>query len=269
MEPDRYVLGVNAAEQERLQRQNKAMKREAEWLLDRIGLQPGRRAIDVGCGPIGILDSLASRVGPDGSVVGLDISEEFAAQAREFVSSSPYRNVEIVVGDARASGLPRRSFDFVHERFVLVNIPRPQEVLEEMVALVAPGGIVAAEETDSCSFICEPMIPAWTRLFDAIKEVWARHGATGSIGKYLPAMLRSAGLVDVEVEVHARTLGLDHPWRYLVLGITDLVRAQAIEAGLLREGEVDDLKAQVRAHVEDPKTVVVSPLIFQTWARVA
>ena len=59
-----YVLGTQVTtEGERLLQQSRALERETRWLLDRIGVQPGWRAVDVGCGPLGILNLLAKRVG--------------------------------------------------------------------------------------------------------------------------------------------------------------------------------------------------------------
>ena len=68
-EQPEYILGSSDAERERLIRQSAAHEPEAIWLLDQIGVQPGWRAVDVGCGPLGILNLLSDRVGPTGAVV--------------------------------------------------------------------------------------------------------------------------------------------------------------------------------------------------------
>src|SRR5690242_18851016 len=67
-----YALGSSSGESARLQRQADELAPDSSALLDRIGLRPGDRAIDVGCGPRGIIDLLAERVSPGGRVVGLD-----------------------------------------------------------------------------------------------------------------------------------------------------------------------------------------------------
>jgi hypothetical protein len=58
-----------------------------------------------------------------------------------------------------------------------------------------------------------------------------------------------------------------HPWRHLLLQFTEITRAQAVAEGLLAPGEVDDLKAALRAHLDDPATAVISPLLIQAWGR--
>ncbi len=67
---DVYALGRDPGETARLQRQSEELGPDSAALLDRVGLRPGQDAIDLGCGPRGILDLLAERVAPGGRVVG-------------------------------------------------------------------------------------------------------------------------------------------------------------------------------------------------------
>jgi hypothetical protein len=62
-----YVWGTSLTERERLLKQTELYVPEASWVLDQAAIQPGWRAIDVGCGPLGILD-LLGRVCKAGSV---------------------------------------------------------------------------------------------------------------------------------------------------------------------------------------------------------
>src|SRR5216684_1275174 len=98
--PHDYFLGAALTERERLARQAASFEREARSLLDRVAIQPGWQAIDVGCGPIGILNLLAERVGPDGMVVGLEREARFAEMARRMIAEHGLSNVHIVQGDA-------------------------------------------------------------------------------------------------------------------------------------------------------------------------
>jgi hypothetical protein len=65
-----YVWGTGLTEQQRLLRQIEFYIPEAAWLLDHLRIRHGSRAIDLGCGPLGILDLLSERVGPLGEVLG-------------------------------------------------------------------------------------------------------------------------------------------------------------------------------------------------------
>ena len=72
--------------------------------------------------------------------------------------------MEIVTADARRTGLPPGSFDLVHARTLLTNVPYPLQVVAEMVRLARPGGWVAAMEPDVEYTMCYPPHPAFTRI---------------------------------------------------------------------------------------------------------
>src|SRR5256885_16628244 len=162
-----YIFGSTLAEQRRLVAQADEFEPQARWLLDHVGIQPGWRGIDVGCGPLGILNLLSQRVGQRGEVVGLEDVPRFAAIAETEIARRSLSNVKLVRADALSSGLQRNSFNFVHERLVMINIPAPEKVLAEMIALVRPGGVVAVEEVDDASWLCHPAPPSWDTLVSA------------------------------------------------------------------------------------------------------
>jgi cyclopropane fatty-acyl-phospholipid synthase-like methyltransferase len=61
-----YFLGADEDEPARLLAQGEARRAQTEALLDRLNLPVGGRAVDFGCGPLGVLDVLALRVDPGG-----------------------------------------------------------------------------------------------------------------------------------------------------------------------------------------------------------
>ena len=79
-----YALGSNAAESARLQRQSDELRPLSAELLERVDLRPGQSAIDLGCGPSGIIQLLFERVSPGGRVVGVDADPVHVTMARAF-----------------------------------------------------------------------------------------------------------------------------------------------------------------------------------------
>jgi len=260
-----YILGSSDAERDRLIGQAAAHEPEAIWLLDQIGVQPGWRALDVGCGPLGILNLLSDRVGPTGGVVGLDNEPRMLEMARGCVAALGLQNVQLVQGAAAASGLPRASFDLVHARLVLINVPNPDDVLREMAALVRPGGVVAVQDLDLISWTCEPSHPAWDRLLSMVAAVRRAHGLDIFIGRHVPGMLRRLGISDVQIKAFAPIWKPGDLHHDLLIVFAGIHKKEIIEGGLCTEDELADLTHALQDHLSHPDTFVVYSLLIQTW----
>lgn len=110
----------------------------AQWappVADAAGLKHGDRVLDVGCGT-GILSrEAAGRVGSDGHVSGLDISEEMLAVARRIRPDIDWHQ-----GDACALPFDDASFDAVVSQFALMFVADQMAALREMWRVLASGG---------------------------------------------------------------------------------------------------------------------------------
>src|SRR5262249_32459698 len=85
-----YLLGTTDSELERLSFEHAVWAPRTRAPLDRIGVEPGARVLDLGCGPGTVTFELAERVGPRGAVVALDESPRW---------------IEHVEGEIRRRGL--------------------------------------------------------------------------------------------------------------------------------------------------------------------
>jgi SAM-dependent methyltransferase len=263
-----YALGNNTEESVRLQRQSDELRPESVALLSRIGLQPGQSAIDLGCGPSGILDLLSAAVSPGGRAVGLDADAAHVALARQYAGTRGLANVEVRRADARHTGLPSDSFDLVHARTLLVTIPEPAQVVTEMARLARPGGWVASQEPDGTEHaMCYPPLPAWDRLRELFRASFSRSGADLRIGRRLTELYRQAGLCDIEVVAHAPLYPAGHSRRTILPDLVRSLRPVILELGLADEHELIELDTEVRRHLADPHTVALMHLLVVTWGR--
>jgi len=265
-----YALGADTDETARLQRQSDELQPEARALLARLGelgLRPGQTALDLGCGPRGILDLLAEAVGPGGRVVGLDADPEHVTAARQYAFSQGLANVEVLAGDARHTGLPAESFDLVHTRTLLVTIPEPAEVVAEMARLAKPGGLVASQEADAEFSICYPPLPEWDRLLALFRASFPRAGADLRLGRRLPELFRAAGLTDVGATVYAGSYPAGHSRRTVIPDLVRSLHPVILGLGLAGERELADVDAAVRAHLADPRTLMMPHLLVTAWGR--
>jgi SAM-dependent methyltransferase len=129
------VLGPGMAEEHRIAR-----------LL--LGLSPGDGVLDVACGTGNFTRDFARSVGPDGLVVGIDVSETMLGRAvRDTADAGLLDRAAFVRGDA--SELPFRdaSFDGVCCFAALHLFADPMRALDRMTAVLTPGGRIAVFTT--------------------------------------------------------------------------------------------------------------------------
>jgi len=262
---DQYFLGYSLAEQGRLQRQAQELAPDSNQLFNRIRVVEGSRAIEVGCGPLGCLEILSQRVGPNGSVVGLEISADAVALARRYLADQKIGNVEVRQSDGKATDLPRESFDLATARLVLVNIPEPERIVREMVALVKPGGVVALHEADWG--LEYGSLAALDRLLSVFADYSKANGIDLFVGRRLPRMLQAAGLVDVQVNSILQVCPLGNPRRMLLLEFAKNLRDRILSQGLIPEAEFNESIAALKLYLEDPASLVLSLLYIQAWGR--
>lgn len=108
------------------------------FLLQRLGLEPGMRVLDVGCGPGNITSRIAEIVGTNGSVVGIDPSQERITIA---VGERAAPNVSFYVGIAEdLSQFPNASFDIVFVNSTLHWVQDQPGAICEFGRVLKPGG---------------------------------------------------------------------------------------------------------------------------------
>ena len=264
---EQYVLGYRHVEQERLVLQARQLAHESTTLFDEIGVGAGWHVVELGCGPQGCLDLLGERVGPSGSVVGIERSQEAVDLARQMLEKRHLSHVRVHCRDARACGLDRAAFDLVTARLVLVNVPEPEQIVAEAVSLVRPGGCVAFHEADWLGHVCDPPSDDWDAIVEMFVAYSRRNGIDPFVGRKLPRLLRQAGLVDIQVTPLLHVYPPGHERRTILLDFAENVTERLVEQGFADAQRMADLKDGLRQHLADPNTLVVSHLFFQSWGR--
>ncbi|MBI2460933.1 MAG: methyltransferase domain-containing protein [Candidatus Rokubacteria bacterium] len=158
-----------------------------------VGIRPGWRVLDVGCGTGVVSRALAERVGRAGRVEGIDPSRVLVREARRLGRAAGLGSrLAFRIGEGAALPYPDGGFDAAMAVTVLLHLPDGERVLREMIRVTRPGGRVAVLDQDFGTLALDHEDRALTRrILDAHTD---RYYADGWSGRALLRHLRAAGL---------------------------------------------------------------------------
>lgn len=111
-----------------------------QTLIDMLDLKPGMRVLDVACGAGANFPYIMEKIGPTGSLVGTDYSQDMLDSAhRQFVQDRGWNNLSLVQNDAAEMTFDE-PFDVVLCTLGFAVIPRHEQAMERAWAAVKPGG---------------------------------------------------------------------------------------------------------------------------------
>jgi len=177
-----------------------------------LGLRPGMRVLDAGCGT-GLEITRLAKEHPDVTFTGLDQNEQLLAAARR---RATLPNVEWVHTALEAAELPERHFDAIRTERVLMYSPDPAFgwLLDLLVRLLRPGGRLVLFELDYGAVILpvdghdDMAVRTLTGLLErAMPQPWA--------GRKIPAELAARSMSDVTAEPYAMAAN-EQVWRPIV-----------------------------------------------------
>ncbi|MHC2251397.1 SAM-dependent methyltransferase [Bradyrhizobium embrapense] len=112
-----------------------------DLLIDRAAPKAGERVVDVGCGSGASSFALASKVAPDGRVLGVDVSEPMLTRARQ--STPQGLPVEFALADATVYPFAPASFDLLASRFGVMFFADPAASFTNLHKAMKPTGRIA------------------------------------------------------------------------------------------------------------------------------
>jgi SAM-dependent methyltransferase len=169
-------------------------------------LRAGEVVVDLGCGA-GMDSFLAARaVGPDGQVIGIDMTDEMLEKARANAQAAGYENVEFRKGYIEALPIEDESVDVILSNCVINLSPEKHKVYAEAYRVLRPGGRVMVSDV-----VLERVLP--DRVLQSIDAYMGCVGGASLREPYLQT-IRDAGFREVRVEregCFGDTIDLDDP----------------------------------------------------------
>jgi ubiquinone/menaquinone biosynthesis C-methylase UbiE len=227
--------------------------------IERLRLPLGARVFDACCGAGASAIPAAEKVGPHGSVLGIDLAQNLLTMARAKASARGLKNIEFRLGDVLDPAIPESQFDAVVCVFGIFFIPDMPAAVQALWRVVRPGGRLAITTWGPNFFE-----PGSTAFWNAVREVrpdlykgfnpWDRISDPPSVR----ALLRAGGVDQVEAIAEAGTHPIPSPqaWWSAVLGsgyrgtleqLDATARERVREANLnfIRESGIRSVEANV------------------------
>ena len=207
--------------------------------VERLGLAPGARVLDVCCGSGASAIPAAEVVGPGGSVVGVDLAENLLELARAKAEKRALENIDFQSGDLTNLPFPDDSFDAVVCVFGIFFVPDMEAALRELKRVVRPAGRLAITTWGPRFF--EPATAAfWNSVRKVRPDLYKGFNPWDRISEVhqLRTLLNAAGLPESEIVPESDFQPVNSPeeWWAMILG-----------SGY--RGTVDQLSAEEREQV--------------------
>jgi len=117
-------------------------RKTALKLIDDMPPASGDAVLDIGTGTGTIAFHAASLVGPEGKVVGVDLSPGMLEQANIKLANSDFKHLEFVLADAEQLSFSPNSFDRIYCASAFFCVLEPRDTLRRWHDLLKPGGIL-------------------------------------------------------------------------------------------------------------------------------
>lgn len=145
--------------------------------LKTVGLKPGFKVVEVGCGPGFFTIPAAQIVGSNGLVYAVDVHPRAIERVKKKIESKGIKNLRPMLTNASNTSLPEQSIDLVFMFGLPYIVGGQGNVISEMCRILKPGGILSFKKTrgsdeefikdmESGGFICSDK---QRRLFSFVK----------------------------------------------------------------------------------------------------
>lgn len=266
-----YLMGRDEAEARRLIQQARLYEPSTRWLLERAGLRPGMRVLDVGSGSGDVALLARELVGPGGAVVGVDQNPTILDLARTRAAAAGFDNVRFVAADAADLSLDE-PVDAVVGRLVLIYIGDRAGALDNLVRQLRPGGVVVFQEMHFTPGSCgsDPALPLGESMWSWMCRAARAARLEPAMGYRLPQLFRAAGLVGTSLQLTAM-VGHgpdDEVYDFVAASLRSMLPLiVATGVATAEEVDIDTFAERLRASALDADATIKYPDLVGGWAR--
>jgi SAM-dependent methyltransferase len=191
----------------------------SERLVEMAGVSEGDRVLDVACGYGEPSLTAARKVGPEGTVVGTDISAEMISFGRQRAAAKGVENIEFMQSDANSLDFAAESFDAAVSRWGIIFEPDGEGAAAKVRGFLKPGGRFAISSwgpPERVPFLAIAMQTAMKKLDVPPPPPGTPGPLSRPTEEAIGGLLEGGGLSNVEVEELETTFELESAEEYTV-----------------------------------------------------
>ncbi|MGE3318035.1 MAG: class I SAM-dependent methyltransferase [Candidatus Berkiella sp.] len=240
-----YTLATGTLGSERLALQDKVLSAQSYLHLEKAGLSEGMVVYEIGCGNGMMTTYIANKVGANGHVYALDISQAQIDLAKERIQAQVLSNVTFVLADINHENtLPLGKADIVYSRFVLMHLQTPANAITKMKTYLKPGGVVASQESIMKTWHTTYQPEIFDDYVNKMIALGQLYGVDYNLGQNLDVLYKKEGFDKVAVYYHQQSIAPGDAKKLILLGMAEK-RPRTLEAN------------------------IVSPKAFELWEKAA
>lgn len=265
MDQNSYLIGVGKKDEERLSILNRLFGETSQNLLLKAGLVSGQRVLEIGCGTGNMTRWIAEKVGKNGHVAAIDISEEQIAIAKE--NNKSHSNIEFIVKSIFDLG-DLQKFDLIYSRFVIMHQTSPLDALRALMPLLKKNGVMVCEEGTNSVTACYPHSDTFQKYRELLLSLFKMKNLDCDFGSQIFGCFRQLGLNNIATNFVQPIYQYAAQKKMMLLFLTEM-KQQYIQNNLISEEEIDKLILNMQTFIQNENYMVSFARTTQIYGRKA
>ena len=263
-----YVLGTHDAEIQRLQLQHGIWRDLVQDCWQRAGISNGQTVVDIGCGPGFASVDLASQVGANGKVIGIERSERFIEFAKAHCQAQQKNNVSFQLADVMLDELSPYNADAIWCRWLAIFVSDPALLVQKMANAVKPGGkIIFHEYLHYETYQCIPPSKYLEEFVQHVMSSWREFGGEPNVARYLPEHLSAANCRIIDTRpISFSAQPHQAVWQWPA-SFTNINLQRLLNLNLVDQDWVAAVKTDVVKLEANPNALFVTPMVLEIIAE--
>lgn len=247
---------------ERLDLINEVFAPYSHYFLMDVGLKPGMKIIEFGCGT-GIMTAwIAKQVGPSGHVVAVDASSDQLEHAKRTATQQGLDNIEFIHATAETFNSADSLFDFAYSKLLLMHLKDPLFVLQKLKSLLKPKCVLACEEPTVSSLLTYPHNAVIEKMNEYFIQLGEARGMDFNIGDKLPEIFTNLSFSLIRPRFIQPIISMQAAKKFLSLAAREAFDAM-VKEGIISQENPDRILKLLRDIPEDNSAYYAFPRHIQ------